>query len=44
MKSIAKADALLRDVADKLSKRFAGSATIDTVRQAKIQLAGPCSS
>lgn len=35
MKSTAKAEALLRDVADKLAKRFAGSATIDTVRQAK---------
>lgn len=35
MKSTAKAEALLRDVADKLSKRYAGSATIDTVRLAK---------
>lgn len=35
MKSTAKAEALLRDVADKLKIRFAGSATIDTVRQAK---------
>jgi len=35
MKSTAKAEALLRDVADKLAKRYAGSATIDTVRQAK---------
>jgi hypothetical protein len=35
MKSLAKADALLRDVADKLAKRFAGSATIDTVRSAR---------
>lgn len=41
MKSIAKADALLRDVADKLSKRFAGSATIDTVRQAKDSASWP---
>lgn len=35
MKSLAKADALLRDVADKLKVRLAGSATIDTVRQAR---------
>lgn len=35
MKSLAKADALLRDVADKLKVRYAGSATIDTVRAAK---------
>jgi hypothetical protein len=35
MKSTAKAEALLRDVADKLRKRFAGSSTIDTVREAK---------
>ena len=35
MKSTAKAEALLRDVADKLKVRTAGSATIDTVRQAK---------
>jgi hypothetical protein len=35
MKSTAKAEALLRDVADKLKVRLAGSATIDTVRQAK---------
>ena len=34
MQSTAKAVALSRDLADKLSKRFAGSATIDTVRQA----------
>lgn len=32
--STAKAVALARDLADKLSKRYAGSATIDTVRQA----------
>lgn len=35
MKSTAKAEALLRDVAEKLAKRFAGSSTIDTVRQAR---------
>lgn len=35
MKSVAKAEALSRDLASKLAKRFAGSATIDTVRQAK---------
>lgn len=35
MKSLAKADALLRDVADKLRIRYAGSATIDTVRAAR---------
>lgn len=35
MKSTAKAEALLRDVADKLRKRYAGSATIDTVREAR---------
>ena len=35
MKSTAKAEATLRDVADKLKVRFAGSATIDTVAQAK---------
>ena len=34
MKSTAKAQALLRDVADKLKVRCAGSATIDTVRAA----------
>lgn len=34
-KSYAKAAALLRDVADKLKKRYAGSATIDTVREAQ---------
>lgn len=34
MKSTAKAIALARDLADKLAKRYAGSATIDTVRQA----------
>jgi hypothetical protein len=34
MASYAKAQALLRDVADKLAKRYAGSATIDTVRAA----------
>lgn len=35
MKSLAKADALLRDVADKLKVRYAGSATINTVRAAR---------
>ena len=35
MKSTAKAEALLRDVADKLKVRYAGSATIDTVRAAR---------
>jgi hypothetical protein len=35
MKSLAKADALLRDVADKLKIRYAGSASIDTVRAAR---------
>lgn len=35
MKSTAKAEAILRDVADKLKVRFAGSATIDTVELAK---------
>lgn len=35
MKSTSKSEALLRDVADKLKVRFAGSATIDTVRAAK---------
>lgn len=35
MKSLAKADALLRDVADKLKVRLAGSATINTVRQTR---------
>lgn len=35
MKSFAKADALMRDLADKLRKRFAGSSTIDTVREAR---------
>ena len=35
MKSTAKAEALLRDVADKLKVRYAGSATINTVRAAK---------
>lgn len=34
MQSVAKAQALSRDLADKLSKRFAGSAAINTVRQA----------
>lgn len=34
MQSTAKAQALARDLADKLSKRYAGSATINTVRQA----------
>lgn len=34
MQSTAKAQALSRDLADKLRKRFAGSATIDTVREA----------
>jgi len=31
--STAKAQALARDLADKLTKRYAGSATIDTIRQ-----------
>lgn len=35
MKSYAKAEALLRDVAEKLAKRYAGSSTIDTVRSAR---------
>lgn len=35
MKSLAKADALMRDVADKLRIRYAGSSTIDTVRAAR---------
>lgn len=35
MKSTAKAEALLRDVADKLKVRFAGGAGINTVRAAK---------
>lgn len=35
MKSLAKAEALMRDVADKLKVRYAGSATIDTVRQTR---------
>lgn len=35
MKSLAKADALIRDMADKLKVRYAGSATIDTVRVAR---------
>lgn len=35
MKSLAKADALLRDAADKLRVRYAASATIDTVRAAR---------
>lgn len=35
MKSTAKAEAIIRDVADKLKVRFAGSATIDTVRVSK---------
>jgi hypothetical protein len=35
MKSTAKAEALLRDVADKLKVRYAGSATVDTVRSAR---------
>jgi len=34
MQSTVKSVALSRDLADKLAKRFAGSATIDTVRQA----------
>lgn len=34
MKSIAKAQATLRDVAEKLKLRYSGSATIDTVREA----------
>lgn len=34
MQSNAKATALVRELADLLAKRFAGSATIDTVRQA----------
>jgi len=34
MQSNAKAVALCRDLADKLAKRYAGSATIDSVRQA----------
>ena len=34
MQSNAKAVALIRDLADLLAKRFAGSSTIDTVRQA----------
>lgn len=33
-KSVAKAQALMRDLADKLTVRYAGSSTIDTVRQA----------
>jgi hypothetical protein len=35
MKSTAKAEAILRDVADKLKVRFAGSATINSVRTTK---------
>lgn len=35
MKSTAKAEALIRDLKDKLAKRFEGSSTIDTVREAK---------
>jgi len=35
MKSTSKAEALLRDVADHLRKRYAGSASIDTVREAR---------
>lgn len=35
MKSLAKANALSRDIADKLRVRYAGSATIDTVREAR---------
>ena len=35
MKSTAKAEALARDLAEKLKVRYAGSASIDTVRQAK---------
>lgn len=35
MKSTAKAEALLRDVADKLKVRLAANATVNTVRQAK---------
>lgn len=35
MKSTAKSEGLVRDVADKLKVRFAGSATIDTVRATK---------
>lgn len=34
MKSTAKASACMRDLADKLRKRLAGSSTIDTVREA----------
>lgn len=33
MKSVAKAQALIRDMSDKLKVRYAGSSTIDTVRQ-----------
>jgi hypothetical protein len=35
MKSTAKAEALIRGLKDKLAKRFEGSSTIDTVREAK---------
>ncbi len=35
MKSISKAQALSRDLADKLRKRLAGSASIDTVRESQ---------
>lgn len=35
MKSTAKAEALIRDLGEKLAKRLAGSSTIDTVRSAK---------
>lgn len=35
MKSTAKAAAILRDIADKLRVRYAGSSTIDTVRESK---------
>jgi len=35
MKSTAKAEALMRDVADKLAIRFKGGASINSVRQAK---------
>lgn len=35
LKSTAKAEALARDLAEKLKKRLAGSATIDTVREDK---------
>jgi hypothetical protein len=35
MQSFAKAQATMRDLKERLEKRFAGSATIDTVREAK---------